>query len=111
MPDSELHCIARIPEEIKEGLEICPRYSDDRNRISRTQLGVERSGYGFGRGHLDRWHKVKPGFLVVVLRANANQFSAIGLGEAGDPGSQGTELMSQVEIVQPIAVRKVNAEG
>src|SRR5437016_1456798 len=99
VPDSELHRVARIPEQIEEGLQICPRDSYDRKRLSRAQLRVERCRYGLGRGDLDRRHKVKPCSLVVVLRANANQFSAIGIGEAGNPGSQGTELMSQVEIV------------
>src|SRR5260370_41767939 len=98
-PDADMHHDARMTEQIKERFEIYPRDANDRKSVFRPQYRVERSGYGLGRGDLDRRHKVKQCFLVVVLRANANQSSAMGIGEAGDPGGQRSPLLSQVEIV------------
>ena len=54
---------------------------------------------------------MEPGFLVVVLRANPQKLVAVRIIEPGNPGSEWSKLMTQVEIVNARAGRKVNSQS
>ena len=54
---------------------------------------------------------MEPSLLVVVLRSDAHELIVLGIIEAGDPSRKWSKLMTQVEIVNAGAIRKVNAHS
>lgn len=54
---------------------------------------------------------MKPTSLVIVLSANAQQLVAFRIVRTSNPGGKGSELTSQVKIVNASARREVKSQG